>query len=402
MIVRNIKSTSNDGGGQRLQAEVLYETEAVTESYFIQYTNPEKTADDHPGSYPGGDVFLVALLLPAMAVGERLRIEAPVSESVSTALLNNTIPLMLKWFPRLHSVETELELQSESVHQSAKTATLFSCGVDSWHTLAECQDRIDTLIHIRGFEMPLENSEIWNSANRSVHEVAASYRKKLINVETNFGEATRRRVGHNPEVDWDDFECDAWFGHLLCAIGFALRTQIGTLIIPSSYTEGIEKVASHPTIEPQLSVESLAFEIHGFECNRLQKLANIAQLDSDFIERFRVCVDREFIPADDIINCGRCLKCLRTRLELRLCGINHGPELFATPLNMTDYTCSKPRGSKSLWQAVADEAGRQQDTEVQKAITIMLTQPGLFRKARRLKRKIDNCTPSNPAGPAPR
>jgi hypothetical protein len=96
MIVRNIKSTSNDGGGQRLQAEVLYETEAVTESYFIQYTNPEKTADDHPGSYPGGDVFLVALLLPAMAVGERLRIEAPVSESVSTALLNNTIPLMLK------------------------------------------------------------------------------------------------------------------------------------------------------------------------------------------------------------------------------------------------------------------------------------------------------------------
>lgn len=387
MIVRNIRHTES-GSERRLEAEVLFEKEAVTENYLIQYSNQENTSIDQTESCIG-DVFLVALMLPAMAVGERLRIESPVSEDVAAALLNNTVPLMLKWFPRLHAIENELELETKPVAQSHRTATLFSCGVDSWHTLVGCHERIDTLIHIRGFEMPLDNSEIWKRANLTVREVASVYRKSLINVETNFGEATRRRVGHNPEVDWDDFECDAYFGHLLCAVGFALRAQLGTLIIPSSYTEGVEKVASHPTLEPQLSVDSLALEIHGFECNRIQKMTDIAKLDPDFIERFRVCVDPDFEGANQIINCGTCLKCLRAKLELRLCGITYGPELFATPLNMTDYTCSKPRGSKSLWQFVADEAVRQEDLEVQKAVTTMLTQPGLVRKARRLKRKID-------------
>ncbi|WP_414981978.1 hypothetical protein [Congregibacter sp.] len=355
---------------------MLYERENATERLHIRY--PDTNA---PNPCPA-DSFFVNQVLVAMALGENLYMDAPVSADIYNAVMANTVPLMRSWHPRLHEPDHQIELTDPAPQSSNTCCALFSCGVDSWQTLVTHNEQIDSLIHIRGFEMPEKNEALWDAAHQAVRRVAANFEKNVIPVSTNILEDTLPHIKEYPGVAWQDFGVDVWFGHMLCAIGLALRPRADKLLIPSSYSEGMERVASHPKVEPTLSTATIQFAITGFEFNRIQKLDIIIRTYPSFVDNFRVCVSKDFIAQGTTLNCGLCVKCIRTQAELHICGCKDFAHLFAESVPVAKLRYIAPRGSRKIWEDAASEAQRRGLPKTAASINIMLSQSTKMRRIR--------------------
>src|SRR5690606_26336313 len=84
---------------------------------------------------------------------------------------------------------------------------------------------------------------------------------------------------------------------------------------------------SHPDLDKHWSSESLEFVHDGCDLGRIEKVRFISQSDVA-METLRVC----FRTPTDALNCGRCEKCLRTMINLRIVGALERCQTFATAL----------------------------------------------------------------------
>lgn len=381
MIISNIKQIS-DGNVRELSATVRFETTGKDERYFIRVPD---TGSPIPNP---ADSFMVGLVLQSMALGERIRIDSPVSGDIFNNLLTKTLPLLRSWFPRLHPARPEAERTEPLPALNGKSAVLFSGGVDSWHAFLSEQDQINSLVHIHGFEMLVENGAIWDAAHKSVQSVAKTFGKQVIPVTSNFREANLKHVGRNPDLNWRRFGTEVGYGHLLCAITLALRQSVRRIFVPSSYSENATRVGSHHLIEPELSTPSMQYVFQGKELNRVQKLERNQSLYPEFVNNLRVCTNYGFSPVEGTVNCGRCIKCLRTGLELRVCGIRTPEKLFHEQPDARRLFSENVGGNRELWELLAHEAHQRKVADVHAAVNDMLNPNNPARRFRRLKRRI--------------
>lgn len=106
--------------------------------------------------------------------------------------------------------------------------------------------------------------------------------------------------------------------------GSALASVALLLGFPRAYIPGcyaysqLIPLGSHPLTDPLYSSGSVRIVHDGAESRRIDKIARIAQ-DQAGLGNLRVCFD------DMNRNCGRCAKCLRTMIPLRLLGAPAGP-----------------------------------------------------------------------------
>ena len=390
MIVSDVREIEVDGD-RELSATVTFGARDP-ETHRIWIRRP--VAGPSP---PGmADPLFATLLVSAMALHEELVIEAPVSTTLVDAATTCVVPQLLAWHPRLRESRLELERVADGppADPNAGTASLFSLGVDSWHTLLRHEDEIATIVYIRGFEIRDHHEALGAAVLEGIREVADERGVALLSPHTNFLTvallAVTDRLGREGRP-WRDLGVDAWYGSMLVAVGLALRPDLGRLIVPGSWSRHVDyPVASHPLMEPAWSTPSMGFELDAFDDTRITKVRNLVRTAPEVLPHLRVCIDTSG-TVHDRLNCGRCIKCVRLMMELKVSGVDDVDRLrlFAHPVDVRRWMRRRFHADPVLWGELRDAADEAGETGIADAIRVMLDEkPYLPRLARDLTRVV--------------
>lgn len=256
---------------------------------------------------PSIDAYVSALLIPAAERGERLVAEAPIS---SLWLRNGErrARVVDRWWGLTPAVSGPPPTAgAERRRPRLQTALCFTGGADSTHVLRAEGRRIDALLFVHGYDIPLDDAERMAHAERSVRAVGAAAGTKVVVVRTNLRE--------HPSFAGTNWE---WVhGGALAAVGHLLTRTIGRLLIASSFPYDDDSPwGSHWRLDSLWSSERLEISHVGADLWRSEKLLELAA-DGLAQEHLRVCWQRFAGPG---ANCGRCEKCVRTMLVLDQAG----------------------------------------------------------------------------------
>jgi hypothetical protein len=268
----------------------------------------------------GVEPFLSVCLLPAMRTGRNLKTDAPVSPLFMDhqRLIQNQFRA---WDSTLQVIEVQAPLRALDVASEGRpTATFFSGGVDSFHTTLTHRAEIDDLIFVHGFDISIENSQLYRMAYERILRVADTLGKTLVRVETNL------RAFTDALSEWGRYQ----HGPALGAVAQWLASRYRRIFIPgenfpdepSAWFRG-----SQPRTDPFFSTERVTVVHDGYLPTRNRKIR--AMIDEPCVrESLRVCWENP----GGAYNCGRCSKCLRNMAVIRACGcldrfITFPPEL---------------------------------------------------------------------------
>ncbi|HMP73788.1 MAG TPA: hypothetical protein PKE55_11055 [Kiritimatiellia bacterium] len=256
--------------------------------------------------YPGIEAFAGAMMTPALAVGAQLKLHAP----VDTHWLSRQRKLAewhrLWWYPdQPFPIEQAPQTTGKNL-QARSVATCFTCGVDSFDTLLQNLNRIDVLLFVQGFDIPLDDTPRMDAMRSSLHTVARALGKRSLILRTNL-----RNHHLFGQADWRHTH-----GAALAAAGHAASPAIGRLLIPSSYYLKMDYPwGSHWKTDPLHSSSRIVFEHNGHSAYRLKKINRISH--HPLVQKhLRVCWENRA----DTGNCGECEKCIRTMAALHAVG----------------------------------------------------------------------------------
>lgn len=262
-----------------------------------------------------GDAFVPALLLPAMAKGEDLEIEPIISERLYNSL--DTIQdIMSQWYPDItKKIRVSVRSRKEyGKNHNNYVGCFFSLGVDSFyslykdmHGLYSNRQSISHLIFMKGLEAPL--SAYRNGQDKEVIsnilDVAGKTKKDVIIGETNIRDLF--------PLLWGAY----YSGAGLAAAALSLGEGMKHVLIPSSLSyEEIHAHSTTPLVDPLWSTERTAIIHDGSEVNRAAKIADFIVKEPLAMKYLRVCLKNNGAA----YNCGKCEKCVRTKLSLYLSG----------------------------------------------------------------------------------
>jgi hypothetical protein len=264
------------------------------------------------------DAFVAALLTPAMALGEPLRIEGVVSGQLMQSL-PRLQAIYQEWNAGLSIISVDsfgLDLRATHEGHARRVSLFFSLGVDSFYSLLKNnrdhpgdEKTIDDLLFVRGLDIAIDDPKVDDLFNMTVlnaSRVADQYCKTLIVASTNLRHFTNRFV------NWGK----TCHGAALASIALALGERFTEVNIASTYDwEHLMPWGSHPELDPLWSNGKVLLSHDGCEATRLDKTRLVSE-HPIALETLRVCYENP----DSLYNCGRCQKCLLTMVELQRCG----------------------------------------------------------------------------------
>ncbi len=251
-----------------------------------------------------GDFLLAAMLLPAMATADRLRLRAPVSPGL-LATTSRIQEIFATWGPTWHMNYVPVQVDAPRAEllpaDTSGVACFFSGGVDSFYTLLRHREDITAIIFIHGFDISLGDTGLRERAAQTARDVADALSIDLIEVETDL------RAFTDPVASWQPYH-----GGALASVALLFQHRFDRVLVPATHTYAeMFPWGSHPLLDPLWSTERTEIEHSGAEATRVAKVATLA--DSDLAMRYlRVCWEN----LDGAYNCGRCEKCVRTMLNL--------------------------------------------------------------------------------------
>jgi hypothetical protein len=135
-------------------------------------------------------------------------------------------------------------------------------------------------------------------------------------------------------------------GATLAAVAHAATVGPAFVFIGGTYqVANPVPVGSHPAVDGLFSSQRVTIVHEGSRFSRLEKVRDLANWPAA-LAALRVCAAN----LGNQPNCGRCEKCLRTRLELLAAGIEEtaafGPSL--TPLELWDEAVPEPIGDRAI------------------------------------------------------
>jgi hypothetical protein len=206
---------------------------------------------------------------------------------------------------RIIAVHTIYEAQRfASVKLRPKTSKLLARDL-------QCEDREGLNRLLLEDAYPLEiarrDSSIDETAITRNANFARSFGKVLIPVATNhFAFGYRYNLSRNLSQ-----------GGALASV--ALLLGFPRVFVPSSYSyKQLFPLGSHPLTDRLWANEAMEIIHDGSEARRVDKIQKIAK-DGHLLANLRVCFN------DMNVNCGKCLKCLRTMIPLKLLQAGTGP-----------------------------------------------------------------------------
>jgi hypothetical protein len=327
-----------------------------------------------PGDVRGsGDPLLAALLAPAMARGEDLEIDAPLSPRLRAA--STTIQdIYAAWAEGAKRVRVSAPEPELGGPGAAGNGQLFTGGVDSYYSLLKGEPTSHFLF-AQGFDISLADDAGFARASDRVRHAARQVGAVPVLVRTNLREFS------DAHVHWEIYH-----GAALASLGLSLQGVLGRLVIPSSWSyANLRPYGTHPLLDPLWSTEGLEVVHDGCEARRFEKVDAISS-SGLALENLRVCFT---IPADGL-NCGRCQKCVSTLTFLAAGGAveraaSFPPGFTAERLRRTRL--SNPAVMQTMTDLLASMRERGETGELVDALDYAL-HPPLWRRALRYARYL--------------
>jgi hypothetical protein len=269
---------------------------------------------------PTAESLLAAGLLLAMRRGEPLAVPDPVSPRLLEGV-TRVQEIFHVWDRRFQVVRVEAMATGGRPRWPSPrgVACFFSGGVDSFYTALKHAERIDALVFCEGWDPPLADPARCARAGAAVGAAAAALGKPLIRVVTNLA------VVSEPIVRWRYYH-----GPVLASIALLLAPGFHRVLLPASHSYAdLHPLGSHPLVDPLWSTEDTELVHDGCEATRSERVARIAR-NPTALRWLRVCWE----GPDGAQNCGRCEKCVRTMIALRLAGALERCPTFARPLDL--------------------------------------------------------------------
>jgi hypothetical protein len=305
-----------------------------------------------------------------MSTGIPLVIEAEVSAMLLSAV-RSIQDIYCLWEAERGRRLTRIEVSAQATvrpRQASSSAAFFSCGVDSFYTLLRNVRRyppgdsrfIQELVLVHGFDIPLADRGLFEQVAHHAQNAAHHFGRHLMTVETNVRDATRI-------VDWGHYG----HGAALASVGLALGRLVQTVFIPSTsaFVE-LRPWGSHPALDPFWSTEQVEFVHDGGEARRHEKIRVIAS-STAALQALRVCWETRA----GAYNCGRCEKCLRTMIELQMCGALERAAEFPRAIQATAVErLTIPPNCWKYWHRILDDLERPGNDALVVAIQAALRQ----------------------------
>jgi hypothetical protein len=255
-----------------------------------------------PALRPGGDALLCFGLLPAIELGCRLRIDAPVDGGLlaSSAAVQR---MVAGWTPGCSPVAVTAQTADSTYPAARGHGVFFSAGVDSSYSLATNRDQLDGLVTVIGCDIDLADHERTAWLTENVRHVAEAYRLEPIVLETDLP------ARMHPYLGWIEYH-----GSMLAGLRHLLADRFATMRVAASADEATMwdlPWGSHPGLDPQLGTAAAPILLDGL-VSRPEKIARVLE-EPVLLEHLRVCYHGG--P-----NCGVCEKCVLTRICLAVLG----------------------------------------------------------------------------------
>lgn len=259
-----------------------------------------------------GDAFLAALLMPAMALGEELVIEAPVSPRLHRSARTVRDIYTAWWGDRHRVVSLRCAAPVPPVRHAGPGAVglYFTGGVDSFYSLLK-DDELSTdaehepVTHLLYANFECHHGRAYDRLLGRLRRAAEETDRQLVLIDTNVRSLTQRATY------WPDYH-----GAALASVALALQGLLGRcLIAASDHYRHLPPLGSHPILDHLWSTEKLEIVHDGAEASRTDKVVRQIARSRLALETLSVCWRSE--PAH---NCGVCEKCLRTMVNLEMAG----------------------------------------------------------------------------------
>ncbi|MGH7857039.1 MAG: hypothetical protein ACREQY_06865 [Candidatus Binatia bacterium] len=176
------------------------------------------------------------------------------------------------------------------------------------------------MIFVHGFELRQAEPSLREKILRGVREAASELGKPLLEVETNL------RTFSDPLCAW------GWryHGSALASVALLLSPRFHKIYIPGAHPyRHLAPWGSHPLVDPLWSTEGIEIVHDGCEATRAEKVARISGCET-VLRWLRVC----FRNTNGAYDCGRCEKCVRTMISLRIVGALERCPTFESPLDL--------------------------------------------------------------------
>lgn len=325
------------------------------------------------------DPFAAAMLPFVMYQDESCVVEGTLSASLRYNL-DRAQAVLSDWYDFLTPVSVIPEAETADPEGQPRrplggVACCFSGGVDSWYSLLKNAERVTHLLLVRGFDIGLENDELWRTTRERARGVADALGLRLVTCETNLREiADPRRAGWGRDCS-EDFWGKCLHGAALASVSLGLSRSFSELIVPATHSEDqLKPWGSSPRLDPLWSSGQVRIQHDGCEADRIEKVRAISASPLA-LQNLRVC-------HNDLAetNCGRCEKCIRTMLALRLCDALQHAETFPdttalrrlnrleVPAHLTHHyeallVAARERGDDSLARAMESILGQRFSAE---------------------------------------
>lgn len=265
------------------------------------------------------DPFVIATFIHAIKRIECLRVHAPISAGLveNLAEFQSAYTAFHGW-PRREPVRiiaTESVATSRTV-VNQRGLTAFSGGVDSCFSVfrhsglsaLHPKRPLGGALIMHGFDIPLEQPHVFARAVDRARRLTDVAGLSL------FTGATNLRILSAP---WED----TFATGVAAALSF-FAPAFGFGLIPSfqEWTHARLDHGSNPITDPLLSSDTFALVHDGAGFSRIDKLRHLTRWPAA-LQNLRVCWAGQQLHR----NCGRCEKCLRTILMLKLCGVEAAP-----------------------------------------------------------------------------
>lgn len=332
--------------------------------------------------------FLLAFLLPAMHAGAPLELDLPV-DAVTRNNLMEWQEAMASWNPQvLKVVPIIAPLDERPVPATeAGALTAFSGGVDSYFTAWRHRQSPDTAafrrttlqagLMVHGFDIPLAEEDVFERAFQRSRAMLESLGLEPFRMKTNL-----RSMDQVPGCSWGASAHGIWLAATLACY----EPWFGRILIPSTfhYPSLWLPWGSSPVTDPLFSSATTDYWHDAGAQDKLTKVLAIAR-ENAAQQHLRVCWEG---PHGDR-NCGKCSKCLITRVAFHLAGVD---QLAAFPEPWTLDLVSSLMVKGNAYVAKRDqlvmlltEAQRQSRAPLVRALTLAVSRSDAHRRQQKFK-----------------
>lgn len=272
--------------------------------------------------------WIATLLMPAMRLGETLKVKAPASRKMLEGV-NKFMEIIHQWAPEYKQIDIQGEGFCDTSLKGKAIGSFFSGGVDSFYTVLKNrnsnvseEEKISKLIFIRGFDIGLHDEELYSSSFNAVESTAKDLGVTLFTCSTNIKE----------ELCGNYANWELCHGLFLLASAYSVEKIWKTIYVPSTHTYlDMFPWGSHPLTDPLISTDGIDVVHDGCEATRVQKVISQIAKSETALKHLRVCWQN----LHGKYNCGECKKCIRTKVNLEVAGVLQKCQTFERGINFS-------------------------------------------------------------------